>query len=292
MRTPAPATSRSHRQVPTVLWVTAAVVVAVSWHLELMLVVVATPAAAISLMAQELLVERMDGRRVAALALTAPDGRSDISALERIVAADLAAASLGDPAVLDTTAALASKTVDDAWSRALVGERVEAAKGFLMDTPLGARPRLRVLSTKPAVPAAVATLVACLAGVVATGHKALLLPIVLAVASLSAALAEHRRLAALSRLLLGEALTEPARGCIVMPESAVVDATRAMTAGRTRVRRVAHAIAAAWPEPERSTGIRRLTTETKEPRRLSSLDRAVIAGAVVAVTLTVALEIT
>lgn len=63
-----------------------------SWHQELFLLVVAIPAAAITLAVQERLADRSDARRAAALALTAPTGIVDAAAVERIVAADLAAA--------------------------------------------------------------------------------------------------------------------------------------------------------------------------------------------------------
>lgn len=253
----------------------AAAIFALSWQHELYLIVVALPAAAITLAVHDRLADRADARRLAALALVAPSGVVDGSAVERIVEADLAAASLGDRRILERAINLAENSIDDAWERALVCERLEAAKLTLAGSAFDQGAPWALLRSRAARAAVAVSVVAVLAAIVVTGHKALLAPLALAIAAFSLTYGELRRSEQLRALLVHQATAEPARGRVVVPDAAVVTAIERLAEGRPRVRRTANLLVEAWPGPEQSIARRRLQTIPANHARLSRVDRDV-----------------
>lgn len=265
---------------------------ALSWRHELYLIVVALPAAAITLLVHDHLADRADARRVAALALVAPTGVADATALERIVAADLAAAALGDLLILDEAIGRAEHSIDDTYQRALACERLEAAKDVLSGAAFHESHPLAVLR-KPHVRGFSAGAVAvALIAVVATGHKLLLAPLALAFAAITLTYGELRRANQLQALLVHRATTEPAAGYLLVPGTAIVSAIRHLADGRPRVARIAHSLIAAWPGRERDEAMRRLEAAVGTgTRHLSRVDRDVAACAIAAGVLVAAMEV-
>jgi hypothetical protein len=267
-----------------------AAVFALSWRHDLFLMVVAMPAGAITLAVQDRLSDRSDARRAAALALVAPTRVADATAVERIVAADLAAASMGDAATLDRALRLAEHSVEDPRQRALACERLEAAKQMLVGTTFAEASLATALGRRSVRLTAGFVMVGALVAVGATGHKPLLAPLGLALAALTLAVSELRRWEGLCELLVRQATIHPATGRVVVPDEAVVSAISALTGGRPRVRQIARRVVAAWPEPERAVAFRRLELTGTAKGRLSRLDHDIAACAVAAAALAAVLE--
>lgn len=262
-----------------------------SWRHELYLIVVALPAAAITLVVHDRLSVRADARRVAALALMAPTGVTDATAVERMVAADLAAAALGDPVILDQAIGRAGHSIGDAYQRALACERLEAAKAVLSGAAFDKPGALAVLR-KAHVGVLSATVVAiALVAVVATEHKLLLAPLALALAAFTLTFGELRRAEQLQALLVREATADPAVGRVLVPDTAIVAAIGHLAYGRPGVARIARALVTSWPGPERNDALRRLDAVglTSNPH-LSPVKGDVAAYAVAAAVFLAALE--
>lgn len=276
--------------VRAVVVVGVAAAFALAWRHELFLIVIGMPAAAATLSVHARNIDRSHARRAAALALVAPTGVSDPAALERLVAADLAAASLGDPEIIKGARALAEETIDDPWQRALACERLEAATYMLTGTPFtggttGAawrRPWVRV--------SGVMVVAGLLVAIGATGHEALLVPLALAFGTLTVVLSETRRAEGLRSLLVRQTSMDPANGQVVVPDEAIRAAIRSLVSNNPRVRAAASSIVEAWPGPERVVARCRLGAEPAPRVRISRLDREIVACGLAAVLLAALLE--
>jgi hypothetical protein len=280
------------RAVPSVVVVGIAAVFTLAWRHEIFLVVIAMPAAAITLAVHERLADRSDARRAAALALTAPTGIADAAALERIVAADLAAASLGDAEIIDRAVTMAEHTIEDAWRRSLACERLLAAKQMVSQTTLAAEPMTATRLRGRWVQATAGLVVlGAVAVAVASGHKLLLAPLAIAFAALALTFGELRRFDQLRKLLVRQATTQPAAGRIVVPDRAVTAAVHELTAARPRVRRIAYELVTTWPGPERDVALCRIEVRSAPSRWMSRLDREIAACAAAAAALTAIVEV-
>jgi len=261
-----------------------------SWHHELFLFVVAIPAAVITLAVQERLADSCDARRAAALALSAPTGIVDATAVERIVAADLAAAAMDDTETINRAMVLAERTLKDPWQRALACERLGAAK------EMASGPASSDITLSDALRAtwvrvsAVVAMSASLLIAIKTGHKALLAPFGLSFSAFVLASSESRRCEHLSDLLVRQATTEPPAGGVVVPDEAVVVAIAALAEGRPRVLRRARRFVAAASSPERAVARRRLDAIRISDGPISRLDRDIACCAVLAAALVASLE--
>ena len=278
------------RAVRAVVVVGVAAAFALAWRHELFLIVIVMPAAAVTLSVHARNIDRSHARRAAALALVAPTGVSDPAALERLVAADLAAASLGDSEIIEGALALAEETIDDPWQRALACERLGAATYMLTGTPFtggttGAawrRPWVRV--------SGVMVVAGLLVAIAATEHKALLVPLALAFGTLTFALSETRRAEGLRSLLVRQTSMDPANGQVVVPDEAVRAAIRSLVSNNPRVRAAASSIVEAWPGPEHVVARCRLGPEPAPRVRISRLDREIVACGLAAVLFAALLE--
>jgi len=275
------------RTVRSVVVLVLAGVFAVAWRQEIFLVVIAMPAAAITLSVHERLADRSDARRAAALALTAPSGVADAAALERIVAADLAAASLGDAEIIHRAVTLAERTIEDPWRRALACERLLAARQMVLETSFAAEaPAATILRCWWLRATAGLVVIGTVAAAVLTGNRLLLAPLAIAFAILALTFGEVRRSDQLRELLVRQATTEPAAGRIVVPDHAVTSAVHGLSEARPRVRRIACELVTTWPGPERAVALQRLELPSAPPRRTSRLDLEIAACAAAAATIT------
>ncbi|MFZ6003032.1 MAG: hypothetical protein ACOYXM_03795 [Actinomycetota bacterium] len=279
------------RTVRFLVVVALAALFAVAWRHEVFLVVIAMPAAAITLAVHERLADRSDARRAAALALTAPTGIADAAAFERIVVADLAAASLGDAEVIDRAASLAERTIGDPWRRALACERLLAARQMVSETSFAAEALAATILRRWWLRAtAELVVIGTIAAAVLTGNRLLHAPLAVAFAAVALTSGELRRSDQLRELLVRQATTEPAADRIVVPDRAVTSAVHGLTAARPRVRRIAYEVVTTWPGPERAAALRRLGIPSA-PRRTSRLDLEIAACAAVGATLTAVAEV-
>lgn len=278
------------RSVRALVALVVAGVFAAAWRHELYLIVVALPAGALVVWAHERLTDLADARRVAALAITAPTGPTDGIAVERIVAADLAALSLGDLATVDEAIAFAERSIADPWRRSLSCERLEAAKRVVAESAFAPPARWAWLVARPVLRiVAGAVLAGTLVGISVWQHRALLVPLALALAAFSITLQSRRRSKQLPELLASESATAPARGTVLVPDDAVISAIAGLTRDRPRVGRVAARLVAASAEPEREVAGRRMATPASAPR-LSRLDRDLLTVIAVAAVLVAVVE--
>lgn len=271
--------------------VAAAVAFAVSWHLGVFLVIAVLPAAALTMLAHDRVVDRCDGGRAAALAIAAPEGIAEPAAIERIIAADLSATALGDEGILDGAINRASRTIDDPWQRALALERLEAAKTFLAEVNLVRGGTFPILGSRTAHIVAGSCTALAVTGALITGQEWLLAPHVLAFAALGMTHAQLRRSHHLQVLLVSQATAPPANAAVVIREAAVTSAIGDLTAGRPRVRRCARALITRWPGPERERANRRLDVVPSPRVHLSRIDRDVLVFTVAAAAATAVIEI-
>lgn len=264
---------------------------AAAWRYDLFLVLVALPAGVLVVWVHERLAELGDARRAAALAVTAPMGLTDVAAVERIVAADLAALSLGDLRTVDDAITLAERTITDPWRRSLSCERLEAAKRVVAESGFAPPTRsARLLAHSFLRIAAIAALAGTLISITVWQQRLLLVPLALALTAVSTTLRFRRRTEQLRDLLVREAGSEPARGTVLVPDEAVVGAIVGLTHGRPRVHRAAVRLVAASSGPENAFAARRMARSAPTGPKLSELDRDLLAGVAVAVALVAALE--
>lgn len=271
------------------LAVAAGVLWAFAWSHGFFLLVVAMPAASLTLLAGARIQDQLDANRAAALALAAPLGVGDSDSLERIVISELAASSLGETRLIDGAISLAELSIHDPWRRELAIERLERAREIAGRAPSVVLP-LRITGRRWVASLAAAAAAVSIAAIYVTPHRALLVPLGLAFLAFTLATAELRRSAGLRSLLVQEASAEPARGRVVVPDDRVIAAIRALAATRPRVTSLARRITHAAPEPDRSEALRRLGAAAPRARLPATLHRDVAVSATTAMALTLLIE--
>lgn len=273
---------------------TLAAVFAVAWQFGLWLVVVPMAATGIALIVSEQLGERVLAQRAAALALYLPEGESEASDLEPVVAADLAASAVSDPELLDHTATRAEQTIVDPWLRALATERLQLARDLAVGGDLPAPPRvLNVLATRSVrLTALVATFTVAL-GAATTGNHLLLVVFTLSVAAVGIGHGEARRRRRLPPVLCEEAATPPPQGLVLIPEFSVVAALASLTSSRRRVLARAVSLVSARRDTRGEVAVQRLKLATRRApnRPQPTLTQDVLAWAVTAAATTVLIEV-
>jgi hypothetical protein len=267
---------------------------AVSWHLGLWLVFLTMAATGIALAAGEQLGERVLAQRAAALALYMPVGESEASAIEPVVAADLAASAVSDTELLDHTITRAEHTIVDPWLRALATERLQLARDLVATGNLPSPPRvLHVLASRPArLMAVVATFGLTLAAAGTRNHL-LLVALAVSVAAVGIGQGESRRRQRLPLVLCEEAATPLPRGLVFIREFSVVGALSSITSSRQRVLARAISLVSARRGPRCEVAVQRLLRATRRApdQPPPTLTHDVLAWAVAAAAATVVIEV-
>lgn len=288
---PPPGRAVTRRSVRAFVIVVVAGAFAAAWRYDLFLIVVAVPASALVVWVHARLSELADARRAVALAGTAPTGLTDGVAVERIVAADLAALSLGHASAIDDAIILAERSISDPWRRSLSCERLEAAKRVVAESDF-APPAwsARLLGHTLLRIASGVALAGTLVSISVWQHRLLLVPLALTLAAFSTTAHSGRRSEQLRHLLVHAASTDPARGTVLVPDEAVVAAIAGLTRDRPRVRRAALDLVSASAGPEKAVAARRMACVPTTGPRLSQLDRDLLTGVAVAVVLAAVVE--
>ncbi len=279
---------------PLVVLITLAAVFGAAWRLGLWLIVVTMAATAIALVVCEQLGERLLAHRAAALALYVPEGETEPSGLEQVLAADLAASAVSDTELLDHAVARAQRLIPDPWLLALATERLQMAKDLAESEDFPPPPRLLTGLARPAVRrATVAVSFGLAVAAAATRNHLMLVVLTAGVAAAAIGYGEARRRQELSLVLCGEAATAPASALVLVRELSVVVALSSLTSSRRRVLAKAISLVPAGPGTQRETALQRLAGAARRApdRPRPTLTQDVCIWVVTAAATTAVLEV-
>ena len=251
---------------------------AVSWHFGVWLIVCAMAATAAGLVTAERIGERLAAGRVAVWALHVPHGPADRSAMEHLLAADLAAVAGGCRRLLHDSAAYTEASIEDPWVRALATERLRRAEALaagqsMRHSSLG----VDLVSSRTAQVSALLATPGTAMVAAATQHPVTLLAVAVCIAALGIGHGEARRRLGARDVLQDLSRIDPSPGAFVIPDWALVAALRSLAGSRRRVLERAATRIPDHGEPRATMALSRLTEATRGARGHDlSLTKAVV----------------